>query len=87
VVDSAEIKDNAIDSEHYTDDSIDDVHINWGTSATQVNTDDVTEGSSNLYQLTQEETDAYIDALINDADSVHTRITITYDDTDNAMDF
>ena len=37
--------------------------------------------------LTQEEVDDYVDALINDADSVHTDITITYDDTDNAMDF
>jgi len=38
-------------------------------------------------QLSQEEVDAYIDALINDADSVHTLVEITYDDTDNAMDF
>ena len=37
--------------------------------------------------LTQEEVGAYVDALINDTDSVHTLITITYDDTDNAMDF
>ncbi|MBA7575797.1 hypothetical protein ES708_17633 [subsurface metagenome] len=37
--------------------------------------------------LTQEEVDDYINALIKDEDSVHTRITITYDDTDNAFDF
>ena len=35
---------------------------------------------------TQEQVDDWIDALINDTDSVHTRITVTYDDTDNAMD-
>lgn len=38
-------------------------------------------------ERTQEEIDDFVDALLNDADSVHTRITITYDDTDNAMDF
>lgn len=31
--------------------------------------------------------DDYVNALINDADSTHTRITITYDDVDNAYDF
>lgn len=36
---------------------------------------------------TQEQVDDWVDALINDADSVHTGITITYDDADNAMDF
>jgi len=38
-------------------------------------------------QLSQEEVDDYVDALINDGDSVHTFIDITYDDTDDAMDF
>ena len=35
----------------------------------------------------QEQVDDWINALINDADAVHTRITITYDDANNAMDF
>lgn len=68
-------------------DNVKETHIDWGSGAGQVNTDDIPEGSSNLYQLTQEEVDDYIDALINDPDSVHTRIVITYDDIDNAMDF
>lgn len=37
--------------------------------------------------LSQEEVDDYVAALINDADSVHTRISIAYDDADNAYDF
>lgn len=37
--------------------------------------------------LTQEQVDDYVDALINDIDSVHTLITITYDDINDAMDF
>ncbi|GAH89357.1 unnamed protein product, partial [marine sediment metagenome] len=48
---------------------------------------DLPEGSSNLYQLTGEEVDDYVYALINDADSVHTLITITYDDINDAYDF
>jgi len=36
---------------------------------------------------TQEETDDWVDALLNDADSVHAGITVTYDDPNNAMDF
>lgn len=87
IIDETKIADDGVDSEHYNNDSIDDVHINWGSGATQVDTDDVPEGSTNLYQLTQEEVDDYVDALINDGDSVHTRITITYDDANNAMDF
>jgi hypothetical protein len=38
-------------------------------------------------ERTQEEIDDYVNALIKDADSVHTRVTITYDDANNAMDF
>lgn len=37
--------------------------------------------------LTQEEVDDFVNFLIKDADSVHTRITITYDDTNDAFDF
>lgn len=44
-------------------------------------------GSYITATLTQEEVDDYVNALIEDTDSVHTRITITYDDTDNAFDF
>jgi len=47
---------------------------------------DVTGGGGGS-SLTQEEVDDYVDALINDGDSVHTRITVTYDDANNAMDF
>lgn len=43
--------------------------------------------SSTGVVLTQEQVDDYVDALINDADSVYTRINITYDDVNNAMDF
>lgn len=35
-----------IDSDNYVADSIDDTHINWGTGAGQVSTDDVTEGTN-----------------------------------------
>ncbi len=45
------------------------------------------EASSTGVVLTQEEVDDYSNALLRDSDSVHSRITITYDDTDNAMDF
>ena len=38
-------------------------------------------------RLTSEEVQDYIDALIGDTDSVHTRITITYDDDDDTLDF
>lgn len=38
-------------------------------------------------QLSGEQVDDYVNALIKDADSVHTRVTITYDDINNAMDF
>jgi hypothetical protein len=37
--------------------------------------------------LTQEEVEDYIGGIINDPDSTQTRITVTYDDTDNALDF
>ena len=37
--------------------------------------------------LTGEEVDDFVNALIKDADSVNTRITITYDDANNAFDF
>jgi hypothetical protein len=36
---------------------------------------------------TGEEIDDLVDALLNDVDAVHTRITVTYDDPNNAMDF
>ncbi len=62
-------------------------HVDWGSGADQIDTDDVPEGSSNLYQLTGEEVDDYVYTLISDTDSVHTLITITYDDVDNAYDF
>lgn len=62
-------------------------NIDWGSVADQVDTDDVPEGSNNLYQLTAEEVDDYVALLINDGDSVHTLITITYDDPNNAYDF
>lgn len=42
---------------------------------------------SELSYTTQEEVDDYVDALLNDADSVHTLITLTYDDANNAFDF
>jgi len=37
--------------------------------------------------LTQEQVDDYISQLINDPDSVHTRISVVYDDVNNAYDF
>lgn len=46
-----DMADNSIDSDDYVDDSIDDAHINWGTGANQVSTDDITEGSTNLYNM------------------------------------
>jgi len=38
-------------------------------------------------QLSGEQVDDFVNALINDAESVHTGITITYDDANDAMDF
>ncbi|MEA1909862.1 MAG: hypothetical protein U9M89_02495 [Patescibacteria group bacterium] len=45
------------------------------------------EASSTGVVLSQEQVDDYTDALINDPDSVHSLISITYDDPNNAMDF
>ena len=47
----------------------------------------VTEQAVREALLTQEEVDDYVNLLIKDADSVHTRITITYDDINDAFDF
>jgi hypothetical protein len=51
-----------------TDDSINDADINWGTGAGQVSSDDVTEGSTNLFKTTKyEEIDIFNASVFPDA--------------------
>lgn len=57
-----------IDSAHYAADSIDDEHINWGSGAGQVDTDDVTEGSSNLYEGTTVSNSASVNLTLSTLD-------------------
>lgn len=56
-------------------DSIDDTHIDWGTGANQVNTDDMPEGSTNLYFTDERSQDAVGGILTDTAE-----INFTYDD-------
>jgi len=63
-----------------------DARIYFDSTANKLKVSENAGSYTNLL-LTQEEIDDYIDALINDADSVHTLITITYDDVNDAMDF
>ena len=64
---------------------INDTHIDWGAGANQVDSDDVPEGSSNLYQLTEEEVEDYIGAGMSG--NTETRIAVTYQDADGTFDF
>lgn len=77
----------ALDGEKITDNTIDDDSPDWGSGAGQIDTDDVPEGSSNLYQLTQEEVEDYAGTSISSGTGTHTRITITYQDATGDMDF
>ena len=63
-------------------DSIDDTLIDFGTGTNQVNTDDLPEGSSNLY-LTNERIDDRVDALATAGEG----IDITYDDSAGTLTF
>lgn len=76
-----------IDGEQIGDNTIDDDSIDWGSGAGQIDTDDMPEGSSNLYQLTQEEVEDYAGTMISSGTGTHTRITITYQDATGDMDF
>jgi len=65
-------------------DAINDTLIDWGSGTNQVNSDDVAEGSSNLYQ-TQERTEDYAGGMVEG--NTETRITVTYNDTSGKLDF
>ena len=52
--------------------------IDWGAGAGQVDTDDVPEGSTNLYQLTEEEVEDYAGTMVTGG--TETRISVTYTD-------
>jgi len=73
-----------------SNDEISEAKINFGTACTSsqkfyLNGNDL--ACNDDVFLSQEQVDDYVNNLISDADSVHTRITITYDDSDNAYDF
>jgi len=61
-------------------DGIDGTHVDFGTGTNQVNTDLLTEGSTNLYH-TSERVDDRVAALIVGG----TNLTATYDDTANTL--
>jgi|TARA_Y100000034_G_scaffold53943_2_gene66147 hypothetical protein len=63
-------------------DKIDDTLIDWGTGTNQVNTDDVTEGSSNLYH-TSERVDDRVGSLVVAGEG----IDVTYDDGAGTLTF
>ena len=63
-------------------DSIDDTLIDFGTGTNQVNTDDLPEGSTNLY-VTNERIDDRVDALATAGEG----IDITYDDSAGTLTF
>lgn len=67
--------------------AVNDINVDWGSGPGQIDTDDIPEGVSNLYQLTQEEVEDYIGGLINDGNSTQTRITVTYQDATDSLDF
>ncbi len=56
------------------------------TAGTGINISEDNEISWTESGLSQEEVDDYIDQLLNDTESVHTLITLTYDDANDAMD-
>lgn len=61
-------------------------HIDWTSDqgATNIHSGNYTDTDTNL---TQEEVDDFVNALLLDADAVHTLITLTYDDANDAFDF
>ena len=61
-------------------DGVDATHIDFGTGTNQVNTDDLFEGSNNLY-FTNERVDDRVQGLLVDG----TGITRTYDDASNTL--
>jgi len=68
-------------------DALDEVqasNIDWGGAANQVDTDDVPEGSSNLWQLTEEEVEDYIGGMLG---GTETLIAVDYQDETNDIDF
>lgn len=67
----------------YDADSIDDTHINWGTAPGQVSTDDIDEGSNNLY-MTEERVEDHAGGMLG---GTETHISVTYQDTTNDIDF
>lgn len=68
------------------DDGIDAAEIDFGSGATQVNTDQVPEDASpiNMY-ITEERTEDYTGGMVTG--NTETRITVTYQDDDGTIDF
>lgn len=67
-----------------TDNSVQDPDIDWGSGANQVDTDDVPEGSTNLYANTEEEVEDFVGGMLG---GTETHITVTYQDATNDIDF
>ena len=65
-------------------DIIKDTHLDFGSETNQINTDDLPEGSSNLYQLTEEEVEDYVGGMLGGTEIL---ITVNYDDDGNAINF
>ena len=70
----------SITTAQLANDSVDDTKINFGTGTNQVNTDDLPEGSTNLYH-TNERVDDRVNALLQEG----ANITLTYDDAANTL--
>ncbi len=64
LIDSSGVQNDSIDSRHYADNSIDEAHINWGASATQVNAGDVPILDANT-QFTATSVEAALDEVMD----------------------
>ena len=72
--------DGSIATAQLANDSVDATKIDFGTGTNQVNTDDLPEGSTNLYH-TNERVDDRVNALL----TAGANITLTYDDAANTL--
>lgn len=75
--DHTHVEADVTDLDHYTDTDFD-------TQLATKDTDDLTEGVTNLY-LTAERVEDFVGAML--AGNTETLITVTYDDTDGTIDF
>ena len=80
---TANINNNSVDSGHYVADSIDDDDINWGSGSGPIDTDDIPEGSNNLWMV-EEDVEDYVGGMLG---GTETHISVTYEDGTNDIDF